>query len=83
MNTHTQCLRLLKALRRKRGITSFEAFAELHITSLHRRLSDLREMGVVIQSKETEAKYLRYFATHVPAYLLDAISGKKREVCHA
>lgn len=83
MNTHTQCMALLKALRRKRGITSFEAFSELHITSLHRRLSDLREMGVVIESQDTEWKYKRYFATHVPAYLLDAISGKKREVCHA
>ena len=82
MYTHSQCLRLLKALRRKRGITSFEAFAELHITSLHRRLSDLREMGVVIASKETEAKYRRYFATHVPAYLVDAMK-EKREVCAA
>lgn len=82
MHTHSQCLRLLKALRRKRGITSFEAFAELHITSLHRRLSDLREMGVVITSKETEAKYRRYFATHVPADLLNAMKDK-REACAA
>ena len=81
MNTHSQCLRLLKALRRKRGITSFEAFAELHITSLHRRLSDLREMGVVIHAKETESQYLRYFAAHIPADLMDAITPKKREVC--
>lgn len=45
---NSQCGRLLKKLQRKRGITSLEAFQELGITSLHRRLTDLREMGYEI-----------------------------------
>lgn len=44
----TQCNQLLKKLQRKKGITSLEAFSELGITSLHRRLSDLRESGYTI-----------------------------------
>ena len=47
-NKNSQCNRLLKKLKRKKGITSLEAFQELGITSLHRRLSDLKEAGYVI-----------------------------------
>lgn len=45
---NTQCNLLLQKLQRKKGITSLEAFQELGITSLHRRLSDLRERGYEI-----------------------------------
>lgn len=76
----TQTMRILKALRRKRGLTTFEAFAEFGVTSLHRRLSDLREMGVVIIPEDTDGKHKRYFATVVPQCLLDAISGKRKAV---
>jgi DNA-binding IclR family transcriptional regulator len=70
---HTQCAKLLKALRRKRGVTSLEAALDLSITSLHRRLADLRALGVVIQAKasrnESGTRFNRYFATHVPEHL--------------
>lgn len=48
---HTQCEALLKALKRKRGVTALEAAIDLGITSLHRRLTDLRRQGVVILAK--------------------------------
>lgn len=44
----SQCNQLLKKLQRKKGITSLEAFQELGITSLHRRLTDLRQSGYEI-----------------------------------
>ena len=73
MDKQTQCARLLKALTRKRGVTSLEAATELCIVSLHRRLSDLREMGVEILSRSAKTadgrRFLRYFATKVPAHL--------------
>lgn len=47
-NRETQCTRLLKVLKRPEGITSLDAFKELGITSLHRRLSDLRQGGYEI-----------------------------------
>lgn len=48
ISKRSQCGRLLMKLKRQKGITSLEAFQELGITSLHRRLSDLREMGYEI-----------------------------------
>lgn len=47
---HTECGRLLAALK-KGKVTSYTAFIELQITSLHRRLSDLREMGYAINKR--------------------------------
>jgi hypothetical protein len=73
---HTQCAKLLKALRRKRGVTSLEAAQDLLITSLHRRLADLRALGVVIQAKasrnESGTRFNRYWAVYVP----DRLQGK-------
>ena len=70
MSHTTQCRKLLKALRRKQGITSLEAAQTLFITSLHRRLADLRAMGVVIMSNPfttaNGARCKRYFAVSVP-----------------
>lgn len=80
----TQCLRLLPYLRSKRGITALEASKNLHITSLHRRLSDLRDMGVTIEAmpiNQDGHRFNRYFATKVPKWLLDQI--EKKEVSHA
>lgn len=80
----TQCLRLLPYLRSKRGITALEASKNLHITSLHRRLSDLRDMGCVIEpmkGNQNGTHFNRYFATKVPKWLLDQI--EKKEASHA
>lgn len=84
MNYRTQCLRLLPYLRSKRGITALEASKNLHITSLHRRLSDLRDMGVNIEAmpiNQDGHRFNRYFATKVPKWLLDQI--EKKEVSYA
>lgn len=81
----TQCLKLLPALRSKRGITSLEASRNLGITSLHRRLSDLEAMGCVIERvpvNNNGVRFNRYFAVKVPKHLLEAIE-RKREVCPA
>ena len=41
----TQCQRLLAYLRKnKRGITTMEAFRELGITCVHKRISDIEEL---------------------------------------
>jgi len=41
----SQCERLLAHLARGKTITSYEAFRRYGITSLHRRLAELRERG--------------------------------------
>lgn len=80
MSTHlSQCLKLLPYLRSKRGITALEASKNLNITSLHRRLSDLRDMGCEIETMPIHAngvRFNRYFATKVPKWLLEQI-GKE------
>lgn len=84
MTHKSQCLKLLPFLRSKRGITALEASKNLHITSLHRRLSDLRDMGCVIDAfpiNNNGVRFNRYFATKVPKWLLDQVEGK--EVSHA
>jgi hypothetical protein len=74
MTKHTQCTKLLKALTRKRGVTSLEAAQDLFITSIHRHLADLREMGVEYIKRpfvtQDGARCLRYHATKVPAHLM-------------
>lgn len=56
-----------------------------HITRmLDRRLSDLRDMGCVIEPMKISqdgTHFNRYFATKVPKWLLDQVEGK--EVSHA
>lgn len=46
----TECYRLLNALKAGK-VTSMYAATRLGITSLHRRLTDLREMGYTIGKK--------------------------------
>lgn len=74
MTKHTQCAKLLKALTRKRGVTSLEAAQDLFITSLHRRLADLRAMGVEYIKRPAKSqdgtRFLRYHASKVPAHLM-------------
>ena len=50
---NTECDRLLKALQ-KGTVTAYMAFIELQITSLHRRLTDLREMGYKIEKRRVQ-----------------------------
>lgn len=78
MTHKSQCMKLLPFLRSKRGITALEASKNLHITSLHRRLSELRELGRVIETKPEKsatARYNRYFATSVPSRLRKELGG--------
>lgn len=80
MSHKSQCMKLLPFLRSKRGITALEASKNLHITSLHRRLSDLRDMGVTIEAmpiNQDGHRFNRYFATEVPKWLLDQIEKKE------
>lgn len=43
--------RMLKKLKRKKGLTMYEAVVECKTTSPHRRISDLRQMGYCIESE--------------------------------
>lgn len=45
LKASSQCSRLLAHLARGRTITSMEAFRRFGVTSLHRRLEELRERG--------------------------------------
>lgn len=63
-NKGTQQYRLLEAMK-KGTITSMDAFQKYGITSLHRRLSDLREMGWVIADSWQENENT---GTHYKAY---------------
>lgn len=79
MSHKSQCLKLIPYLRSKRGISSLEASRLLSITSLHRRLTDLEEMGVtilrtpVVQNKK---HFNRYFAVKVPKWLLEQVENE-------
>lgn len=72
--------RVLKALLRKKGLTSLEAALELGITALHRRLSDLEEMGVVVDrvpvNQPDGTHFKRYFTSYVPASVCIAFKLK-------
>lgn len=54
------------------SITTIEAASELRITSLQRRLSDLRERGYVVHKTERFTskgrRYFRYFVSSRPVY---------------
>lgn len=79
MSHKSQCLKLIPYLRSERGITSLEASRNLCITSLHRRLTDLEEMGCTILRKpihQNGVHFNRYFATKVPKWLLEQVEGK-------
>lgn len=52
---------LKRLLTRKRGVTSAEIIKEMGTVCPHRRLTDLKEQGWTILSKEIPGKnYLRY-----------------------
>ena len=64
VNKGTQYDKLVRAMK-KGTITSMDAFRQFGITSLHRRLSDLRAMGYVIadawdENPETGKRFKRY-----------------------
>lgn len=63
-NKGTQQYQLVEAMK-KGTITSLDAFKKFGITSLHRRLSDLREMGWIIadswdENEQTGKRFKRY-----------------------
>jgi hypothetical protein len=53
-------------------ITSLQAARDLNITSLHRRLSDLRARGYVVHKTTTKSRkgvvYARYYISTRPIY---------------
>ena len=59
MNGTTQCDRILRYIDETGSITWAEAAYELGISSLHRRLSDLREQGYDF-AKTDEKSHNRY-----------------------
>lgn len=64
VNKGTQYDKLVQAMK-KGTITSMDAFRQFGITSLHRRLSDLRAMGYVIakswdENPNTGKRFMRY-----------------------
>lgn len=80
MSTKSQCLKLIPYLRSKRGITSLEASRNLCITSMHRRLADLEDMGCTSLRKPMNnngVRFNRYFATKVPKFLMEQVEGKE------
>lgn len=59
----TQCQRLLAYLRKNRkGITTMEAFRELGITCVHKRIAELEQEGTICQGWT--------HATWIPAYTI-------------
>ena len=64
VNKGTQYYALVAAMS-KCSVTSMDAFRQFGITSLHRRLSDLRAMGYIIadswdENPETGKRFKRY-----------------------
>ena len=44
-DTETQCKRIVEYIRENGHITSYEAYAKLHITQLAARIADLESLG--------------------------------------
>lgn len=44
-DTATQCKRIIEYIRENGHITSYEAYAKLHITQLAARITDLESLG--------------------------------------
>lgn len=59
MDKKSQCQKLLDYMKSK-PVSSYAAVVELGITSLHRRLSDLRAQGCVIADEWTESNNKRF-----------------------
>lgn len=70
--------KLLPRLMSAQGLTALESSIQFGITSLHRRLTELRELGCVIETKPEKsatACYNRYFAISVPSRLRKELGG--------
>lgn len=70
--------KLLPRLMSSQGLTALEASIHFGITSLHRRLFELEQLGCVIESKPEKsqtARYNRYFAVTVPSRLRKELGG--------
>ena len=70
--------KLLPRLMSKQGLTALEASIHFGVTSLHRRLFELEQLGCVIEQtpeKTQTARYNRYFAVTVPSRLRKELGG--------
>lgn len=77
-NLSLQHRKLLPRLMSAQGLTALESSIQFGITSLHRRLTELRELGCVIETKPEKsatARYNRYFAISVPSRLRKELGG--------
>ena len=79
MSTKSQCLKLIPHLMSARGLSCLEARRNLGITSLHRCLDDLRDMGCKIRWHTViseGSRYNRYFlASAPPKWIVDQCGG--------
>ena len=68
----SQCKRLLAHLRRGERLTTAQVQKELHITSFHRRLTDLKRKWNVEIKKEwcnqNGVRFLKYYLKKQPNY---------------
>ena len=64
----TQCERILKYMEDFGSITSAQAFYDLGVACLPRRISDLKEQGIKIESETKTAKNRYGEPTHFSVY---------------
>lgn len=77
--SQSQALRVLDYMVRNDGITSLTAANKLFVTSLHRRLSDLREMGVLItRGEHPNSNCLVYRALRIPKHVRKQLNCLKK-----
>lgn len=66
----TQVRQIVAYMKRKGSITSWDAFADLHITRLSGRIKDMRDAGYVIntvmEESEEGRRYGRYYLIKEP-----------------
>ena len=72
----TQAQRILEYIKEHGSITQFEAFTELGIMRLASRISDLRRIGVQINSHTEKVKNKFGETCHVKRYRLGAEDGR-------
>lgn len=63
-DTATQCKRIIDYIRENGHITSYEAYAKLHITQLAARITDLESRGFVFAKPRMKVGGCRQLITH-------------------
>jgi hypothetical protein len=72
-----QTERILEFMKKNDGITTYDATYKLGITRLSARISDLREIGIVIDDEWKEVRNRHGEKTHVKLYRF--IKGPKAD----